>query len=551
MLNILENLWKKISNILKEDFLLILGITIFNYLPYGIERYFYGRYVKISFYKKILKFSFSFLDFFMLILGIALILTFCNKKIKEIVLKILFYTAFPIFIVELFLLKTFRTKVNSSVMQILLETNKNEAFEFIETYFNIKQCLIFLFAVFFIIVFIKFIYKKIDIFDTIFRYKILKIIFIVYPLIKIFSITLDLEIFNLERVYISTKWSIESIKNYRDIEVNLDKNNVKILTNNSQIRNIVFIIGESTTRNHMSLYGYKQETNPLLKKLEKEGNLYKFTDVITPHSTTILSLQKVLTFYNYESCKEWYQYNNIIDIMKKAEYKTYWFSNQEAFGAFGNVAATLGNRSSLIIFNSLIEYADSYDEQIVDIAQKELNKSSSDKNFIVYHLLGTHNTYKNRYPKSFDKFKTKISKIGEYDNAILYNDYVINKIISNFKDKEAIVIYMPDHGEEVYDFRDFVGHSNDNVSRYMVEIPFLIYTSDKFKEKYPEIVKRIEKSLDNPYMTDDLIHTILDIADIETPEFDETRSVINEKFNAERKRIYTGKNYDEYWKNRD
>ena len=64
-----------------------------------------------------------------------------------------------------------------------------------------------------------------------------------------------------------------------------------------------------------------------------------------------------------------------------------------------------------------------------------------------------------------------------------------------------------------------------------------MYASGKFKEKYPEIVKRIEKSLNDPYMTDDLIHTILDIADIKTPEFDETRSIINEKFNAERKRI--------------
>ena len=56
----------------------------------------------------------------------------------------------------------------------------------------------------------------------------------------------------------------------------------------------------------MSLYGYKQETNPLLKKIEKEGDLYKFIDVISPHSTTILSLEKALTFYNYEGSKEWY-----------------------------------------------------------------------------------------------------------------------------------------------------------------------------------------------------------------------------------------------------
>lgn len=553
MLAVLMIFWKKIENLLKNNFLLILGITAFNYIPYGIERYFFGRYIKASLLTKIFKFSFSFLDFFMLVLGISLVLSFFNEKVKNFLLKTLFFISFPLFLIELFLVKVFKSILNSSILQILLETNKNEAFEFIETYFNLKLCLIIIFLGIIIYFFIKSYYKKINISEKIFKSNIIKFILIIYPIVKLFGINSDLEIFNIERLYTSTKFSIQSIKNYQRIVSNLDKNKIEILENNSKIKNIVFIIGESTARNHMSLYNYDKETNPLLKQQEKQGNLYKFTDTISPHSTTILTLQKLLTFYNYEKSGEWYEYNNIVDIMKEAGYKTYWFSNQEAFGAFGNagnVAATIGNRCDVTVFNSLMDHADSYDEKIVDTAQKYIENDDS-KKFIVYHILGAHNTYKNRYPKSFEKFKTDIHKIGEYDNAILYNDYVINKIISDFKDKEAIIIYVPDHGEEVYDFRNFVGHSNDNVSRYMVEIPFLIYMSDNFKEKYPEIVKKVEKSLNKPYMTDDLIHTILEIADIKTPEFEINRSIINENFNTFRKRIYTGKNYDEYWKNKD
>ena len=52
-------------------------------------------------------------------------------------------------------------------------------------------------------------------------------------------------------------------------------------------------------------------------------------------------------------------------------------------------------------------------------------------------------------------------------------------------------------------------------------------------------------------MTDDLIHTILDIVQIKTKEFDETRSIINEKYNSSRKRIFSGKDYDTYWKNKN
>ena len=45
-------------------------------------------------------------------------------------------------------------------------------------------------------------------------------------------------------------------------------------------------------------------------------------------------------------------------------------------------------------------------------------------------------------------------------------------------------------------------------------------------------------------MTDDLIHTILDIMQIKTPEYQETRSLINPYYNQERARIFLDKNYD-------
>lgn len=45
-------------------------------------------------------------------------------------------------------------------------------------------------------------------------------------------------------------------------------------------------------------------------------------------------------------------------------------------------------------------------------------------------------------------------------------------------------------------------------------------------------------------MTDDMIHTVMDIADIKTAEFDPTRSIINAKFNDKRPRIFDGMDYD-------
>ena len=45
-------------------------------------------------------------------------------------------------------------------------------------------------------------------------------------------------------------------------------------------------------------------------------------------------------------------------------------------------------------------------------------------------------------------------------------------------------------------------------------------------------------------MTDDMIHTVLDLADIQTPDFDPAKSIVNAKFNAARPRIFNDLNYD-------
>ncbi|MBD2820336.1 sulfatase-like hydrolase/transferase [Xenorhabdus sp. 42] len=62
------------------------------------------------------------------------------------------------------------------------------------------------------------------------------------------------------------------------------------------------IIGESTSRNHMGLYGYRYNTTPNLQKI-KNSNLHIFTDVISPNASTIPSLKKIFTFFNSENEK--------------------------------------------------------------------------------------------------------------------------------------------------------------------------------------------------------------------------------------------------------
>ena len=41
--------------------------------------------------------------------------------------------------------------------------------------------------------------------------------------------------------------------------------------------------------------------------------------------------------------------------------------------------------------------------------------------------------------------------MAHYDNATRWNDEVINRILRNFANEDAVVVYFSDHGEEVYD----------------------------------------------------------------------------------------------------
>ncbi len=90
---------------------------------------------------------------------------------------------------------------------------------------------------------------------------------------------------------------------------------------------------------------------------------------------------------------------------------------------------------------------------------------------------------------------------------------------------------------------DIIGH---RCSKAGLEIPFMIYVSDIFKEKHPKKVKLIKNALNKPFMSDDLIHSLLPLVGIHTKDEIESKNLFSPKFDAQRKRAvcYGSMNYD-------
>jgi heptose-I-phosphate ethanolaminephosphotransferase len=360
----------------------------------------------------------------------------------------------------------------------------------------------------------------------------------------------------------------EELRSYREIESGINDADLdgKVASNSRARRNVhVLVIGESTGRAHMSLYGYGRKTNPLLEAMRDD--LYVFSDVISPHSHTTPTLKKIFTVANNEDQKSWNEYPILFDIYRAAGYTTYWVSNQEAYGIWANVTSVIASRAEVQIFHnreSTGQLSIRQDGELLPYLDKILSADHESNQFIVLHLRGTHNRYRDWYPAEFGVFNgntieigtrdfiddAKMEKINHYDNAVLYNDYIVSKIIDRVRavDASAFVLYLSDHGEEVYDERDFFGHTERVANRFMVEIPFLIWLSPEYESRNKQKVSAIAQNLDRAFMTDGLDHTLMDLSDLSYEGLDPMRSLANGDFDPTRKRIYAGLDYDRYWK---
>lgn len=512
--------------------------------------------------------------------------SFLGDKIFRIVRSVIFWLVCAVCLINAFLLINFDGLLDSDSFQIFLATNTREASEFIAMYANAKTLLALfsIIAVSLLAWLFKFSFELSKRFCALFAGVCLVVL--AQNIIKssFQNSTQKTQLFHTAQVLSQgVQQQNDFIKAYKELDENMsamltqkltsDKNSTlskSYISQKNKIPKIILIIGESTQRNYMQIYGYDLPTTPHLNELVKSKNLFVFDDIISPQTHTAFVLDKLLTFANYENnaTTPWYHQMNLIDAMNLLDYKSFWLSNQEQISVWNNVAEVIAKRASVQHFSNTAFSGGSNakDEILLQMFDELKSKINAKENqFIVFHLMGTHEAYAKRYPEEYEKFNTQMMREkgldkfyksdkrlndsqlkirAEYANAVLYNDFVVSKIIQKFKDDDAIVFYLSDHGDEVYDYRNFSGHTWNYVSRFMVEIPFMIYMSDTFKKRHPNIVKKVKMAQHKPFMSDNFMHALFDLLDIKCVELDKALSPFNNKYNTSRARMVGGKDYD-------
>lgn len=332
---------------------------------------------------------------------------------------------------------------------------------------------------------------------------------------------------------------------------------------------IVLVWGESYNKHHASLYGYYLPTTPHQDKMAERGEIEVFTDVTTPWNVTSNVFKEVLSTHSADQPGLWSDGVLFPAIFHKAGYKVAFITNQFIQSNNQNSNDFNGNffLNHPIVQQTCFDYRnpERFERDILLLDQLD-QFPKGEHNLIIFHLIGQHLRYSRRFTKSFQAFKEsdiqrpdldkdKRQIIADYANATLYNDELMYKICNRYKKENAVIIYMPDHGEAVYDpgvnlyGRNHYSQLNPTILRGEFEIPFWIWFSPSFRMQHPEVVEAAHQACQKPFHTDNLPHLLQGLAGIQSKYYDPRRDLLHPDYDATLPRIVKQKsNYDEIMK---
>ena len=491
----------------------------------------------------------------------ALSISVKQLKIRKYLLVIGYLLLALLLIIKLSFYHLYDTKINVSALYVVFETNMFETIDFLKTFINGYIIILFLIVFSSLFLFIKLVLisNKLDasiqkLPTFYFKHRLAKIIVVVLCYYSLKTIYVQ---YPYENILLET---YNSYNDYNAFKANMKNtlaqettDNINVFKDTEKEETYVVVIGESTSRWHMQLYGYNRNTNPLLTSFKNE--LYVFNDVISPHTHTLLSLEKTLTLSNYKKPNK-KSNASIVQLANQAGFTTFWLSNQKRFGFYESIPSLIGNAANYKKFINSDDFIyDAHDEKLLPHLDEVLNRKEK-KKMIFIHLMGTHNNYDRRYPKEYDYFTgvnpiTKFqhskstNQINMYDNAIRYNDFIVKTIIDKVKEKNtnSFVVYFSDHGDELYDTVNLLGHNEFHGTKPMYDVPFILWLSEKYKLGRPDFLD--DKSIVNrKYNLEDFFHSFSDLSQIKFKESDSTKSIFDNSFVEKKRLIKDGVDYD-------
>jgi lipid A ethanolaminephosphotransferase len=290
---------------------------------------------------------------------------------------------------------------------------------------------------------------------------------------------------------------------------------------------VILVIGESARAKNFSLYGYKRETNPRLKT----EDVMVLNNSISSATYTTASVHSILS-YKGDTADS---YEPLPNYLYRHGVEVFWRSNN-----WGEPKLKVTKYIKASQLKSSCEGEEcKHDGVLLTGLKEEIENLPHKRTLYILHTNGSHGpSYYKKYPKEFEHFKpvcktvdlkqcSNNELINAYDNTILYTDTLLYKLIEMLKkDKEraSVLLYISDHGESLGEYGLYLHGTPYTIAPdVQKKIPFLIWTSQKFKEK--KEIKTPIKTSEKEYGQYNIFHTILGAFNMHSPIYNKNLDI--------------------------
>lgn len=305
---------------------------------------------------------------------------------------------------------------------------------------------------------------------------------------------------------------------------------------------VVLVIGESARFDHFGINGYSKDTTPYLRKI---NNLFSFK-AQSASNHTYLSVPSLLSRYSSRDLDKSLDETSFLSVFTSLGFNTHWLGTQTLLQYLkGKKQSTIYDEVRFVMIpggSALLKMND-YDGKMLPYIEQFV-EAKTEKKLLVVHTSGSHWNYSARYPKEFRKFTpgcNKVAKsdpstcgieglINDYDNSILYTDFFLFSLIELLKNNNAFLIYVSDHAESLGE-NGYYGHGGPLIPE-QTTIPLIVWVSDLFKMRHPNLVKAIKTHLGSELSHDYIFHSILDCAGIQSKGINKNLSICEKQRNG-------------------
>ena len=298
---------------------------------------------------------------------------------------------------------------------------------------------------------------------------------------------------------------------------------------------VIMVVGETARADHWSLNGYSRITNPMLAR-EDVINFPNFWACGTSTSVSVPCMFSRLAQAGLKGDAGKGE-ETALKLLARAGVSILWRDNNSDSKGVALRVPYENFRSPDV--NPVCDEVECRDEGMLHGLQQFIDAQKGDI-LIVLHQMGNHGpAYYKRYPKAFERFTPvcRTNDLGSctseeihnaYDNAILYTDYFLSKVIELLKQNddrfETAMFYVSDHGESLGEFGVYLhGMPYGIAPAAQKHVPAVAWIGKHMRHDIK--LDGMEERRQRQWSHDNVFSTLLGLFEIETAAYDPNKDL--------------------------